>query len=544
MPDQIGEVLFDFSPEEETEIKITLGERVTVVGDIGEGWVEGINSAGDRGIFPKDYVRIISSSPSPIKSETAGVAYDAPGDDWGDASNENHAYASPVKSENNISHDDNASSNLPEDTEDANVSAFCGRYMNRFSWFVKLQAEDYILGVNVLGKNTDVERPESWQVVNSSEEGPIWIASSNKLPMKIINYTKGENRGAGLLSGFLYFLVTSEHGDPEHVKTVKRKYEHFEWLYEHLKRKYPLLIVPVLPPKVSPEEAALTKHIKLLNIWAEQLMDNPVIQQSQVLTHFLEIEDSKNFKKSRAQADKDKLTNGCLFKLVSIEPSSHISVNMRAPSELQKAKRLHDCLTKTFDGLTNSTAMLTDAYNKSVSPGVQLMESSLKKMGEIMEEHKTIGTGQLGNALSIVSGIIGEINADISTKPRIAQMDVTDCLWVHKEKLRSWPTIFQVNELTIEKYKDADRIKKEQAKKSETNLQANEHNVEIIKYRCDRVVTTSQAELNHHIGQVTKDTKDIMLTYLQRQMEYHEELAAKYKRALQVMDQVRLKDYN
>ena len=55
MPDQIGEVLFDFSPEEETEIKITVGERVTVVGDIGEGWVEGINSAGDRGIFPKDY---------------------------------------------------------------------------------------------------------------------------------------------------------------------------------------------------------------------------------------------------------------------------------------------------------------------------------------------------------------------------------------------------------------------------------------------------------------------------------------------------------
>ena len=161
-------------------------------------------------------------------------------------------------------------------------------------------------------------------------------------------------------------------------------------------------MLSVLPPKVSPEEAALTKHIKLLNIWAEQIMNNPVIQQSQVLTHFLEIEDSKNFKKSRAQADKDKLTNGCLFKLVSIEPSSHISVNMRAPSELQKAKRLHDCLTKTFDGLTNSTAMLTDAYNKAVSPGVQVMESSMKKMGEIMEEHKSFGTGSLGNALSIV----------------------------------------------------------------------------------------------------------------------------------------------
>ena len=56
---QIGEALFTFEPEEETEIAIYEGEQVKIFNeDVGEGWVEGENARGERGIFPKNYSRV------------------------------------------------------------------------------------------------------------------------------------------------------------------------------------------------------------------------------------------------------------------------------------------------------------------------------------------------------------------------------------------------------------------------------------------------------------------------------------------------------
>jgi len=52
--------LYDFNGEPETtELSITAGEVLTVTRqNVGEGWWEGVNQAGEMGIFPAAYVEV------------------------------------------------------------------------------------------------------------------------------------------------------------------------------------------------------------------------------------------------------------------------------------------------------------------------------------------------------------------------------------------------------------------------------------------------------------------------------------------------------
>ena len=135
----------------------------------------------------------------------------------------------------------------------------------------------------------------------------------------------------------------------------------------------------------------------------------------------------------------------------------------------------------------------------------------------------------------------------MTTKPKQAYIDFSDRLWVHRKKLESWPNLLNINELTIDKFKDAATY---QAKK---NNNAGGHNgpnpgndlsatndklLEIVKNRCDRVVTVTQAELNHHTLEMVKDTKHIMQQYLEKQIEMHQAMMEKYKKALNYFDNV------
>lgn len=61
------QVLYDFSAEPNSaEITITVGEILSVTStDVGEGWWEGTNSRGQRGLFPAAYVEVLPNNPGP-----------------------------------------------------------------------------------------------------------------------------------------------------------------------------------------------------------------------------------------------------------------------------------------------------------------------------------------------------------------------------------------------------------------------------------------------------------------------------------------------
>ncbi|XP_041782620.1 sorting nexin lst-4 isoform X2 [Anopheles merus] len=103
-------VLYDFNGEpNSSEISISVDEVLTVTNtDVGEGWWEGMNSRGQRGLFPAAYVETIPEAPSlpsgPPKmppppavmaqaatgvsksgsQQALGNRYDQTSDDWGE----------------------------------------------------------------------------------------------------------------------------------------------------------------------------------------------------------------------------------------------------------------------------------------------------------------------------------------------------------------------------------------------------------------------------------------------------------------------------
>ena len=56
--------MYDFVGEKgSAELSITTGEQLTVVRqNVGEGWWEGTNEAGETGLFPAAYVKVSSST--------------------------------------------------------------------------------------------------------------------------------------------------------------------------------------------------------------------------------------------------------------------------------------------------------------------------------------------------------------------------------------------------------------------------------------------------------------------------------------------------
>ena len=121
---------------------------------------------------------------------------------------------------------------------------------------------------------------------------------------------------------------------------------------------------------------------------------------------------------------------------------------------------------------------------------------------------------------------------------------------MHRKKLEGWPNLLNINELSIEKFKDAATWQAKRHGSTVNNTTTapgtsgndpaayNDKLVEIVKNRCDRVVTVTQAEINHHTLEMVKDSKQIMQQYLEKQIEMHKEMMEKYKKALDYFNNI------
>lgn len=71
-------VLYDFAGEpNSSEITIVQGEMLTVTNtNVGEGWWEGMNSKGQRGLFPAAYVEAVAANYQPATPDGSGERYD------------------------------------------------------------------------------------------------------------------------------------------------------------------------------------------------------------------------------------------------------------------------------------------------------------------------------------------------------------------------------------------------------------------------------------------------------------------------------------
>ncbi|CAD8057460.1 unnamed protein product [Paramecium primaurelia] len=90
------------------------------------------------------------------------------------------------------------------------------------------------------------------------------------------------------------YVVWSQF-DEEPAKTVHRKYTHFEWLNAALKREFPGLLIPAIPPKTVLAKINITEHTQIvrekryrqLEEFLNKIKDHPQLQISSKFKLFL-----------------------------------------------------------------------------------------------------------------------------------------------------------------------------------------------------------------------------------------------------------------
>ncbi|KAL2911976.1 actin binding protein [Polyrhizophydium stewartii] len=70
--------LYEYTPDEANEIPLAEEEIVTDIVQVDEGWWEGTNSHGQRGLFPANYVEIIADAPAAHAVPEPAVAHSVP----------------------------------------------------------------------------------------------------------------------------------------------------------------------------------------------------------------------------------------------------------------------------------------------------------------------------------------------------------------------------------------------------------------------------------------------------------------------------------
>uniref|UniRef100_A0A8C3V4T6 Sorting nexin n=1 Tax=Catharus ustulatus TaxID=91951 RepID=A0A8C3V4T6_CATUS len=314
--------LYDFRSENPGEISLREHEVLSLCSeqDI-EGWLEGINSHGDRGLFPASYVQVIRAAETPLPARYTNLpagglepllhpaAFNqGSDDDWDDDWDESSTVADEpgsLSSSYPVYEVGHLAGHLHLPSSSTKSSAVVSRNLNRFSTFVKSGGEAFVLG-EVSGFVNDGDK----LCVVLGPRGPEWQEKPYPFQCSIEDPTK-QTKFKGMKSYIAYKLVSSHTG----------------------KQKFPVISVPHLPEKQATgrfEEDFISKRRKGLAWWMDHMCSHPVLAQCDAFQHFLTCPstDEKTWKQGKRKAEKDEMVGANFFLTISVPAGSGAGLDL------------------------------------------------------------------------------------------------------------------------------------------------------------------------------------------------------------------------
>uniref|UniRef100_UPI00358F43C3 sorting nexin-33-like n=1 Tax=Myxine glutinosa TaxID=7769 RepID=UPI00358F43C3 len=472
-----AKVLYDFHSENPAEISIHENERVAVLNDaVGDGWVEGTNSRGERGLFPATYVEFLGRH----TAETPRLAddqedWDA---DWDDSSSttESSVYG--------------GGNGLPYGGGDT-----CG----------------------ALGdKNQIVEglRGPEWQ------ENPVPFTCSVEEPTKQTKF-KG-------MKSFIAYRLTPSFSQV----SVSRRYKQFDWLQTRLQHKFPVLSVPQLPEKQATgrfEDEFVRKRRRGLVLWTCYLTSHPVLSRSDAFQHFITCTDDRAWKLGKRRAERDQVVGPNAYLCFAPPSGSHLDlddVESRTDSFRTFAKKMDDGVSLLGTVASELARRHASDYRRDLTRLGSVCES----LSQAFELDERRGPDALSRALAATGAAyvaLGEMWAQQAQHDMYPLLDVGA---LYQGLLANFPEIIQAQKSALVKVRESQKASDE-GKMELAQLAA-------LRSRTNILSLATQAEFNHFQNMRVQDFRRIMQVFLQAQIAFHQAITRRLQEALSMYEDI------
>ncbi|KAI1900345.1 hypothetical protein AGOR_G00049010 [Albula goreensis] len=577
--------LYDFNSENPGEISVKENEILTLYSeqDI-EGWFEGANSRGERGLFPASYVEILKNDATPaFNNSTSGDAYQGQGTRYANTPSSGYdasykiqtqvdnftkapasnfsTFSPPTHHQQNYQTSQGSDDDWDDDWDDSSTvadepgvvggslqdydgngpstyrvttssmsrggnaqhaksSATVSRNLNRFSTFVKSGGEAFVLG-EASGFVKDGDKI----CVVMGQYGPEWQENPYPFTCTIDDPTK-QTKFKGMKSYISYKLT------PTHTQSqVNRRYKHFDWLYARLVEKFPVISVPHIPEKQATgrfEEDFISKRRKGLIWWMNHMTSHPVLARCDVFQHFLTCSstDEKAWKQGKRKAEKDEMVGANFFLTISTPA---------APLDLQEVESKIDgfkAFTKKMDdSVLQVNATISEFARKQITgfkKEYQKVGQSFKALGQAFELDQQAYSVGLNQAMAYTAEAYDAIGEYFAEQPRQDLDPVMDLLALYQGHLANYPDIIHVQKGALTKVKESQKHVEEGKMEGPQADGVNE--------RCNIISFATLAEIQHFHQIRVRDFKAQMQHYLQQQIGFFQKITGKLEEALQKYD--------
>lgn len=476
-----AKALYTFLSENNGEISIQENEELIIFDENSvDGWFQGENSRGERGIFPASYVEIIRSrsnsnvtdcSISPAGS--LGKDFSTPNtslhypqndyddddyddwDDWDDRSTvvddadhtrnpgaNGHAPENPMTNNPNVHYRPKLASRQDSITS-SRKGSMVGRNLNRFSSFVRSGVEAFVLGdVPMMAKIAETYS------IDMGPLGPRWKENPKPFSCSIEDPTK-QTKFKGIKTYISYRVTPSHTGRP-----VYRRYKHFDWLYNRLLHKFTVISVPHLPEKQATgrfEEDFIEKRKRRLILWMNHMTSHPVLSQYEGFEHFLMCADDKQWKLGKRRAEKDEMV-GAHFMLTLQIPKEH--------QDLQDVEERVDNFKAFARKMDDSVMQLTHVASELVRKHLGGFRKEFQRLGNAFQSISHAFTldppyrsDGLNNAISHTGRTYENIGELFAEQPKYDLFHMLDKLSLYQGLLANFPDIIHLQKGEPEKFK-------------------------------------------------------------------------------------------
>ncbi|XP_061629407.1 sorting nexin-33 [Phyllopteryx taeniolatus] len=556
-----AKALYTFQSENKEEISIQENEELVIFDENSvDGWFQGENSRGERGLFPASYVEVIRTrsnsnvtdcSISPAGSlgndsyflpstqnttlNTQPTYYDIDDDDdwddWDDRSTvvedadhsrspgaNGHSHQSPPSNNPNVHDRAKPPMERQDSISSARKGSMVGRNLNRFSSFVRSGVEAFVLGdVPMMAKIA-----ESY-TIEMRPQGAGWKESPQPFSCSIEDPTK-QTKFKGIKT-YISYRVTPSHTS----RPVYRRYKHFDWLYNRLLHKFTVISVPHLPEKQATgrfEEDFIEKRKRRLILWMNHMTSHPVLSQYEGFEHFLMCADDKQWKLGKRRAEKDEMV-GAHFMLTLQIPNEHQDlqdVEERVDTFKNFAKKMDDSVMQ----LTHVASELVRKHLGGFRKEFQRLGNSFQSISQSFMLDPPHSSEALNNAISHTGRTYENIGELFAEQPKYDLFHMLDTLSLYQGLLANFPDIIHLQKGAFAKVKESQRMTDEG--------KMDQGEADGIRKRCRTVGFALQAEMSHFHRQREVDFKDMMQAYLREQITFYQRVVQQLERTLRMYE--------